>query len=352
MIRRGDKFILFLKENENSAKIFVVLFIITFLFCFFNSFFGIFEKNVCGDGTPYKECSKNQPYYCSKGMLVQNAAFCGCPENSTKKENVCEYFYQTSPKFVMLYYVLDGNYKKINFSVYEGMVDYLKKNPQHSFYFNGENYSLENFKLRVINEPEQKKLLIPLVIEIQNIAKSKEEQARIAISLVQNIPYEEQNDSMRQMEIYFSSLKYPYDVLYQQEGLCGSKSDLLAFLLKEIGYDLVIFHYFQENHEAVGIKCPKRYSLNNTGYCFVETTLPAIISYSQGEYFGEGALDSNPKIVKISEGISLDGSMEEYRDARTFYRIYNSSKAYKKINLMEYFKMSQLTEKYGLVLNI
>jgi hypothetical protein len=351
MTEGGEEFINFLKENENSAKIFFVLFIIIFLFCFFNSFFGVFEKNVCGDGSSYGECSKNQPYYCSKGILVQNASFCGCPENSSKKGDFCEYPYQTSPKFVMLYYILDGEYKRINFSVYEGMVDYLKKHPQRSFYFNEENYSLEDFKLRIINEPEQKKLLMPLVIEIQNIAKSKEDQARVAISLVQHISYEEQNNSMAQMEIYFSSLKYPYDVLYQEEGLCGSKSDLLAFLLREIGYDLVMFHYFQENHEAIGIKCPKKYSLNNTGYCFIESTQPAIIGYSQGEYSGGRALYSSPKIIKISEGISLDGNMEEYRDARMLNRIYNVSKSYKQINLMEYFKLSQLTKKYGLVLD-
>jgi hypothetical protein len=112
-----------------------------------------------------------------------------------------------------------------------------------------------------------------------------------------------------------------------------------------------MFHYFQENHEAIGIKCPKKYSLNNTGYCFIESTQPAIIGYSQGEYSGGRALYSSPKIIKISEGISLDGNMEEYRDARMLNRIYNVSKSYKQINLMEYFKLSQLTKKYGLVLD-
>jgi hypothetical protein len=189
---------------------------------------------------------------------------------------------------------------------------------------------------------------MPLVVRIQNLASEKKDQARIAISLVQKIPYE--TDA-----VFDSSnpnlwrLKYPYDVLYKQEGLCGSKSDLLAFLLKELGYEVVIFHYYGENHEAVGIKCPKRYSLNGTGYCFIETTRPAILSHSEGEYSEEGKLHSNPEIIKISNGTSLGMDMEEYRHARELSNIYSASENNGgKINVLEYFRYDQLAKRYGL----
>jgi len=336
------------KREVNLIKLFVVLLIILFLFCFFNSFFGIFEKRVCGDGTRYEECSKTLPYFCSGGTLVQDTSFCKCPKGSVKKDGSCEYKYQTSPNLVSLNYTLKGKSEKINFIVYGGMVDYLKEHPQSSFYSVGKNYSLQDFKLRIVEEPEQKKLLMPLVIEIQNAARDKEDQARIAISLVQNIPYED-GAFFEGVDPRSWSLKYPYNVLYQQEGLCGSKSDLLAFLLKEIGYEVVIFHYYSENHEAVGIKCPKRYSLRKTGYCFVESTQPAIISYSSGGYSEQGKLYSVPEIIPISKGISLKGNMEEYRDAAVLTRLYQESeKNNGKTNLMEYIRDRQLTEKYGL----
>lgn len=338
----------YLKIDKDVLKVWLIFSIVFFLFLIFNSFFGIFDKRVCGDGTPYGECSKTFNYFCLKGTLIQDASVCGCPSGSVQKADFCEFSYQTNPKTVSLDYFLKGKKEKIEFEVYKGMVSYLSKKSQSSFYSGGENYSLQDFKSRVINEPEQKKLLLPLVIEIQNLAKEKEDQARIAISLVQNIPYEFNAFFDKKNPLRWD-LKYPYDVLYQKEGLCGSKSDLLAFLLKEIGYEVVIFHYYKENHEAIGIKCPEKYSLNNTGYCFVETTQPAVIGYSQGAYSEQGKLFSNPEIIKISEGISLKSNLEEYKDARDLNRIYTASEENEKqINLIEYLRYKQIIEKYGI----
>ncbi len=334
--------------DEDIAKGIVLFLITVFLVSFFSSFFGIFDKNVCGDGTPYGECSENIPYFCSAGILAQNAPTCKCPANSFPNGNLCEWGYQSSPRNASFSYVLNGENRNLEFTLYGGMEKYLGKHPQILFYSNGENYSLEDYKMRVIDEPEQKKLLMPLVVEIQNLAKNRDDQARIAVSLVQNIPYEK--GALFNPRVPLSwNLKYPYDVLYQNEGLCGSKTDLLAFLLKELGYEVVIFHYAQENHEAVGVRCPERYSLNNTGYCFIETTQPAIISYSTGEYSEQGKLVSNPEIIKISEGVSLGGNIQEYRDARALDRIYTSSGNNDgKINLMEYFRYNQIARRYGL----
>jgi hypothetical protein len=351
------------KKEEKSKEIFkwniridkdiiyfvILSLIVLFLFLYFNSFFGVFEKRLCGDGTSYGECSQNLPYFCMKGVLVQNAFFCQCPQNFSIKGDFCDSSYYVSPKVVTFNYILKGKYEKIDFTVYGGVVDYLDTKPQTSFYSKDKNYSLQDFKKKIIEEPQQRKVLLPLIAEIQNIAKNKDDQARIAISLVQNIPYEE-NANFDMKDPLSWDLKYPYDVLYQKKGLCGSKSDLLAFLLKELGYEVVIFHYYSENHEAVGIRCPNKYSLNNTGYCFIETTQPAIISYSGGEYSEQGKLLSSPEIIYISEGISLSRNLDEYRDARDFSKIYKASeKSGGKINLIEYYKYNQLSEKYGLV---
>ena len=337
-----------IKLNKYNLIWVIIIIVAIFLSYFFMPLFVIFEKKVCGDGTPYGECSGTAPYFCLKGILVQDASFCKCPVGFEQNGDSCEYELQTLPKVVSLDYFFKGEPKKIDFIVYHGMVTYLSEHPQSSFYSLGDNYSLQDFKLRVIGEPEQKKLLLPLVIAIQNTAKNKEDQARIAISLVQNIPYEK--SAVFDKENYkLWSLKYPYDVLYQKEGLCGSKSDLLAFLLKEIGYEVVIFHYYAENHEAIGIKCPKKNSLNNTGYCFVESTQPAIISYSEGQYSEKGELSSNPEIIKISNGTSLGWSLEEYRDADTLYGIQVApEKNNGNINLVEYFTRNKLVKKYGL----
>ena len=105
-----------------------------------------------------------------------------------------------------------------------------------------------------------------------------DDQARIAISLVQQIPYDWQTFGLEN--------RYPYEVIYDNTGVCEEKSRLLAFLLRDLGFDVVLFSFESENHMAVGIMCPVQYSYKNTGYCFVETTEPTMITYSQGEYVG------------------------------------------------------------------
>jgi len=72
---------------------------------------------------------------------------------------------------------------------------------------------------------------------------------------------------------------------------------------------------------AVGIKCPKLYAnyvYNGTGYCFIETTMPSIITDSEGEYVGVGKLRSEPKIIFVSDGYSFDSVSREYYDAKEY----------------------------------
>ena len=76
--------------------------------------------------------------------------------------------------------------------------------------------------------------------------------------------------------------KYPYEILYENKGVCSDKSRLLACLLKELGFGCVLFVYNSENHEAVGIKCP----------------IP-------------------DEVVHVYDGIAFNSILEEYNDAQT-----------------------------------
>ena len=138
--------------------------------------------------------------------------------------------------------------------------------------------------------------------------------------------------------------RYPYEVLYDEEGICGEKSELLAFLLREIGYETVLFYNQEENHESVGIKCPIEESYKRTGYCFVETTGPSIITDDSIEYMGNIVLTSEPEIIHISSGYSLGKYLEEYKDA-------DELKSLKKnpFVLFRESRFQRLKEKYGLI---
>ena len=179
---------------------------------------------------------------------------------------------------------------------------------------------------------------------IKNLTRNKDDQARIAISIVQHIPY----DKERELELNNHSL-FPYEVLYNYKGICGDKSLLLALLLRELGFGVAIFEFEKENHRAVGIKCPRQYSYMNSGYCFVETTRPEIITYYKSDYVGVGKLTSQPEIIKISDGLSFDSVKEEYEDAQEFDRLNKLAEMNNQIlDSYNYSKWKNLSRKYDL----
>lgn len=302
----------------------------------------------CNDGTLNNNCSTIKPYFCSKGILTENASFCRCDSILTASGNACTSQYQVEPKNITLNYVLRGENRNINFVVYKGMEDYISKIPR---YINSnQNPTLLDFKLKPINEEQQRELLLPFVISIENITSNKEDQARIAISIIQNIPFGNSNKTLSIANEKISYQRYPYEVLYDMEGICSEKSELLIFLLREIGYGTADLYYSAENHEAVGIRCPKENSVNNSGYCFVETTGPSIITDDKTEYIGiTNHLNSTPEVINISGGASLGNNLYEYKDAKTMIEIRDAMIKYGEINPLQYWQFNSLKEKYGLI---
>jgi hypothetical protein len=335
--------------KKRTKKIFLIslIFILILLSIIILFFINNNKKLTCGDGTFEGNCSSLKPYFCLNKTLIEKASVCECPKNLAREGDSCISRYQISPKNISLKYVLHGKKGRINFVVYDGMIDYISQLPKSIYYSNEEKPSRQDFKLKKINEKEQRELLLPLVVEIQNIAEDKNDRVRIAVSIVQQIPYGEsiKNITLGINQINYS--RYAYEVLYDNQGACEGKSELLAFLLKEMGYSVVLFYYPLENHEVVGIKCPDKYSLKDTGYCFIETTGPSIISNDQ-EYYSEwGKLSSNPEVIFISEGNSLD-YLYEYKDAKDFIKLNDLVENEGELNIFRHLKWESLKEKYGL----
>ena len=85
-------------------------------------------------------------------------------------------------------------------------------------------------------------------------------------------------------------------------------------------------------------------SLDKTGYCFIETTGPSIITDNSIEYVGGITLESDPEVFFISDGISLGNDLYEYGDAEDMIKIRNGE-----FLLFKESKLQKLKEKYGLV---
>lgn len=308
-----------------------------------------FDSSMCGDGSLQGTCSSSKPYYCSDGVLVERASVCGCPTGTAGSGESCISKFQTNPRTVPLKYILRGEEYNFNYTVYEGMTEYLSDLPIYITTNGNGNSSRADFKLKNINQEDQKFLLMPLVVAIQNQARDKEDQARIAISVVQNIEWGKSNKTRTFRESTIDYSRYPYEVLYDSAGVCGEKSELLAFLLRELGFGVSFFYNLEENHEAIGVKCPIEESWHNSGYCFVETTGPSIITDTDITYYGGLKLRSEPQVLFISEGESLSSEIYEYEDAEKLFDVRKNLNQNYFFNPKKLVTFKKLENKYGLV---
>lgn len=296
----------------------------------------------CSDGTDYNSCSSNKPFYCLEGNLIEKPEICGCAYEFVWVLNKCVSIYETNPKEIDLNYTLRGKKEDINYTVYRGLNDYLAGLDRKVWYLDYENPPTDEYmELRFITESHQSKYISPLVDKIKQVTDNSDDQARIAISIVQTMPYDWDTYNNQS-----ATGKYPYETLYDQTGVCGDKSKLLALILKELGYGVVLFNFNLESHEAVGIKCPMEYSYQNSGYCFIESTTPSIITDSQGNYVGAGELISIPNIYLVSDGKSMDSVSEEYNDNLTYQKIIAKGTTLRRA---DYNTWKRITTKYGFV---
>jgi hypothetical protein len=240
--------------------------------------------------------------------------------------------FKTDPKTVDYGYVLRGIHGHIPYTVYGGLNDYLKGLPRSISYYTTKPTDID-FINRDLNDENQKQLLDPLVEQIKSITPNQDDQARIAVSLVQNINYDTVAFKSGNIEG-----KYPYEVLYTECGVCSQKSELLAYLLRSLGYGVVIFRFDSSGnfagHDTIGLKCPQQYSYKDTGYCFVESTAPTIITDSNGDYIISGNGDATAKLpytfktLNICDGNSFDSVSEEYNDNTDYQNLDIKLKSY------------------------
>lgn len=356
LLKNGLKENLYEFFHESSVKkyVFVSLSIILIFILLTASLMLVLKKNPekisreipkCGDGTLYGTCSLKKPYYCSSGILEERATLCGCPDNLAKKDEFCPSQYEKNQRDIKLNYILKGEEKEINFTIYDGVAEYVSEIPEIISYSNGEIASRTDFKLKNINEKIQRQSLVPLVVKIQNLAETEEDQIRIAVSIVQNIEWGGSDKTFKFQGFEINHSRYLYEVLNDSRGLCGEKSELLAFLLKEMGYGTAIFYNQEENHESLGIKCPLEKSWYSSGYCFIETSGPSVITDTSIAYIGGLKLQSEPEILVISDGKSLRENLYEYKDAKDLMDI----RAGNFRGILKLWKLNGLEKKYGLL---
>lgn len=226
-----------------------------------------------------------------------------------------------------------GGRRTLSFTTYGGLNEYFSKE-SHTYRYN----YVDEVIMELLKNSYQDEYLDPFIEQIEKTSSSPETQARVAISLVQHIPYSWNRYSGMDSDWY-----YPYETLHNNQGVCSDKSLLLSYLLCQLGYDVVLFEF--SDHMAVGVKCNSQYDFQNSGYAFIETTRPTIITYIPEDYLGGFRVTSNVKIIHVQGGDkSLDVS-REYRDAQELKKLDSMGQV---LDQYHYARWQALTKKYDL----
>lgn len=301
----------------------------------------------CSDGTAYGNCSNVRPYLCSDGNLVINEHVCGCGrdeilENSScRPANNCTYLNQSAvngkclsqqPLFcndgtIMNYsslcgcpsgydiqddqcmnpYPADGTKNffwsyhsstyNLNLPMSQNLEQYYSSKPRE-YLCSGQcpqNWEQQYYS-EVINDPLQQEAIDKLVSSVQG--PGKEERLFALLELVKEIPYDSSSSGLTE---------YPYEVLYNNRGVCNGKALLGALIAKKLGFGVAVFSYDAEEHMALGLECPIELSNYNSGYCFLEMTSNCSrLADNSGDYGNGKTLTSTPNVFVLNpDGDSL-----------------------------------------------
>lgn len=96
---------------------------------------------------------------------------------------------------------------------------------------------------------------------------------------------------------------------------------------------------------AVGIRCSEKYDFQNTGYAFIETTRPTIITYVPDEYIGNFRITSSQNIIHVSDGEYLLDVSEEYQDAQEYKNLMAMGTV---LDQYHYSRWLEISNKYDL----
>jgi hypothetical protein len=226
-----------------------------------------------------------------------------------------------NPKEVTFKWELKNQNYEIKKTLYESVDQYYAKK-EKGISTGREESSIK----RYLAAPSQDQTISDLTAQLVSLGQSrglsKDEIVDLTLAFVQAIPY----DSAR-AQTDLTHPRYPYEVLYENLGICSDKSLLADALMQKLGYGTAVFLFTSEEHMAIGVECPKTYSSYDSGYCFAETTatgnkiglipelqdnlqakaLAALPTYSENSISSSGKKLSNPLILNETTGLEYSG---------------------------------------------
>jgi hypothetical protein len=244
-----------------------------------------------------------------------------------------ETLFQQSPKTTSFSYFIGGDLRALSFTTFGGLSDFFSSK-SHSYHYDPEKGVI----MDLLENEVQNEYMLSFVEMIRKRSFTSDDQAKIAISLVQRIPYNGNSYTRTATDWY-----YPYETLHNNEGSAADKSVLLAYILNELGYETVLFEF--PAHMAVGIKSSSRYSFYDTGFAYIETTRPTIITYEPDSGSGGFSISQNPRVIHLSGGRKAIDLSTEYGDAKRMKQLEEMGG---NLNQSYRAELAKISEKYDL----
>lgn len=171
-----------------------------------------------------------------------------------------------------------GQKYKLEFVMHQSVYEYYNKQPK-AYSYVGQEPPLgweEEYYAMFTKGNASDNSIQSLARGLEELGKtrklSEDQMVDLVLAFVQSIPY----DELKAKNILTSGgdekMLYPYELLWEQKGVCSDKSILAYVILKEMGYGTALFTYKESNHMAVAVQCPESYSTYRSGYCYAETT--------------------------------------------------------------------------------
>lgn len=180
-------------------------------------------------------------------------------------------------RLVVYQWEYQGRSYEISQTLYTSIYQFYKSQPKAYSYFDQlpENWEEEYYGMFVTENEKDNSIMEVLDLIIEQGRKNKlsdDEMVELVVAFVQSIPYDEKKAANISARTGNETMDYPYEVLFENSGVCSDKSFLAMMLIRKLDYGAAIFVFENENHMAIGIQCPREYSNYSSGYCFVETT--------------------------------------------------------------------------------
>jgi len=244
------------------------------------------------------------------------------PQPNVIKNETVKFPQLSQPKVVEFNWEYAGSQYATEETLYESVYGYYSSNLEKDCWSEEDNTKI--CLQRFSEGTEEDKMIPTIALEIKTLSLeeglSNDELLELVLAFVQSIPYDydkaEIIESMPKFyydisEVRPSYPRYPYEVLYDNEGVCTGKTFLAVSLIKELGYGVAIFNYEAKTEDGVGhmapaVKCPVEHSSYNSGFCYIEVT-------NSGFKIGDiPTRDIDTKMPQAKVVIGLLGEADEF----------------------------------------